>query len=408
MTEKNNIEELGKQFHVFKEAFAEKQTSSDVLIEKKLAEVTDDMTKKLEANQKEAMEKAAQLEAAINRLPSDSKAAEIEEKSKINSAVMDFMKKGGKSEFDEYAQANMKLDEKTMREGVDTDGGYLVRSDFGGIINGRVFETSPLRQFATVLPISSNAIEFVLDDDEFAASPTTEEGGRTNTGTATVGTVRIDAREVYANALVTQSMLDDVPTVDAWAANKIANKISRIENTGFISGDGLSASRGILTYDAWASAGVYEANKVEQVNSGSSALFTYDGLASLQGSLKEDYQGSARFLTKRITLATKIMTLKDDNNRPIFNLDFSKPTLANPMVLGKAVTFCDDMPVAGANSLSLAYGDFGAAYTIVDRLGLRLLRDPYSAKPYIGFYAIKRTGGAVTNFEALKLQKLAA
>jgi HK97 family phage major capsid protein len=400
------IEDLGKQFQAFKEAFNEKQKSTDVLVEEKLSKITNEMTLKLEANQKEAMEKAAQLEAAINRLPSDEKAAELEEKSKVNSAVLDFMRKGGKSDFDEYA-ANLKLDVKTLREGVDTDGGYLVRSDFGGIINGRVFETSPLRQFATVLPITSNSIEFVLDDDEMSASATTEEGSRTATNTATIGTISIPVREVYANALVTQSMLDDVPTIDAWTANKIANKIARIENTGFISGDGLSASRGILTYSAWASAGVYESNKVEQVNSGSSGNFTYDGLASLQGSLKEDYQGNARFLTKRITLATKIMTLKDSQNRPIFNLDFSKPTLANPMILGKPVTFCDDIPVAGANTLSLAYGDFGAGYTIVDRLGLKLLRDPYSAKPYVGFYATKRTGGAVTNFEAIKIQKLA-
>lgn len=399
------MKELASAFGEFKDAIEAKTKSQDVLIEEKLNKTADAITAKLEEVQKENAEKAATLEAAINRMPSDALAATEEAQEKASNAVRSFIKKGGNSEFAEFVET-LGLDEKTLRQAVDTDGGYLVQSQVGGIINGRVFETSPMRQLATVIQGTSNAIDFILDDDEAEALQTVEEGARTTTGTPSIGKLRIEAGEVYAKAKVTQSMLDDVPMIDSWLANKIADKISRIENTNFVTGNGVDKARGILTYDAWSSAGVYQRDAIEQVNSGTNGAFTVDGLISLQGSLKEAYQRNATFLGKRSAI-TQLMKLKDLEGRPIFNLDF-KSNVLEGTIFGKQITFADDMPVIGTDSLSLAYGDFGVGYTILDRLGFRLNRDPYSAKPYVEFYAIKRSGGAVTNFEAIKLQKLSS
>ena len=396
--------DLAGAFVEFKDSMEQSKKDSDVLVETKMNKLGDEISKKLEENQIANEKKNAELEAALNRPSSDAKAESLEFEAKANEAMKGFFKSNADS-FEEFVSKSG-LDEKSMREAVDSDGGYMVRSQFGGIINGRIFETSNLRDLATQIQATGNSIEFVLDDDEFVSSSTTEEGARAQTGTPSIGQVRIDVHENYAKAPVSQSMLDDVPAVDAWAANKIAKKISRAENTGFITGDGVTTSRGILTYDAWTTGGVYERNKIEQLDSGANGGYTYDGLALLQGSLKEDYQSNAQFLVKRLSFAQKIMTLKDDDSRPIFNIDFTKPTLANPMILGKPVKFADDMPTHATGSLSLAYGDFREGYTILDRLGLRLVRDPYSAKPFVEFYAYKRTGGGVTNFEAIKLQKL--
>jgi HK97 family phage major capsid protein len=399
-----DMKELASAFGEFKDAIEAKTKSQDVLIEEKLNKTAEHITAKLEEVQKENAEKAASLEAAINRMPSDVKAETEEAKEKASKAVKAFITKGGNSEFADFA-ATLGLDEKTMRQAVDTDGGYLVQSQVGGIINGRVFETSPMRQLATVIQGTSNAIDFVLDDDEAEALQTTEEGARVTTGTPSIGKLRIEAGEIYAKAKVTQSMLDDVPMIDSWLANKIADKISRTENTNFVNGDGVDKARGILTYDAWTTAGVYQRDAIEQVNSGSNGAYTIDGLISLQGSLKEAYQPNAKFLGKRSAI-TQLMKLKDQNDRPIFNLDF-KSNVLEGTIFGKQVIFADDMPAIGTGALSLAYGDFSAGYTVLDRLGFRLNRDPYSAKPFIEFYAIKRSGGAVTNFEAIKLHKLA-
>jgi len=96
------------------------------------------------------------------------------------------------------------------------------------------------------------------------------------------------------------------------------------------------------------------------------------------------------------------------DNTPIFNMMYDKNNGVETTILTRPLRFADDMPVAGANSLSLAYGDFRTAYVIVDRLGFNTLRDPYTSKPFVQFYTTKRTGGAVVNFEAIKLQKLAS
>ena len=296
---------------------------------------------------------------------------------------------------------------KTMTVGNDGNGGYLAPTEFGGIIMGRVFETSPVRAVANVMTTSASEIEFVLDDDEPDAGWVGEVQSRPDTDTPGVGQIIIPAHEIYAQPKASQKLLDDAGIdIEAWLAGKVAKKFSRVENTAFVVGDGSQKAKGFLAYPAWAAAGTYERNAVEQVNSGTSADFDGDSFKGLQNSLIEDYQGSAIWMMKRSTWAN-VTQLKDTSGRYLFETFSNFRDGDQLQILGHKVSLADDMPAQAANSLSVVYGDFGEGYTVVDRIGIRVLRDPFTSKPFVKFYTTKRTGGAVTNYEALKIMKLA-
>ena len=300
-------------------------------------------------------------------------------------------------------------DIKTMRVGNNPDGGYLAPTDRRTDVSvGRIFETSPMRALASIITTGNSDVELVIDDNESASGGWVgEEGTRSDTDQAQIGLLKIAVHEQFAQPKATQKMLDDAAfNVESWLSEKTNDILTRTENTAFVSGDGSQKPKGFLSYDAWATAGTYERHKIEQVNSGTSGVVVADGLIDLQNSLIEEYQANARFLLKRATFAN-VAKLKDGNGQYLLNAVAMSQGF-NMTLLGKPIVFADDMPAVAANALSIAYGDFGKGYTIVDRIGIRVLRDPYTSKPYIKFYTTKRVGGAVTNFEAIKIQKLAA
>jgi HK97 family phage major capsid protein len=185
--------------------------------------------------------------------------------------------------------------------------------------------------------------------------------------------------------------------VEAWIAEKVSDKFARTEATSFISGNGVGKPRGILTYASGTSF-----NQVEQVVSGSAALLLPDGLISLVYALKAPYKVGAQFLMKRATVSA-IRKFKDTTNQYLWqpSVQAGQPD----SLLGFPIMEADDMEAVAANALAVAFGNFKAAYQIVDRIGIRTLRDPYSSKPYVEFYTTKRVGGGVKNFEAFKIQK---
>ena len=174
---------------------------------------------------------------------------------------------------------------------------------------------------------------------------------------------------------------------------------SRRESTAFVTGNGVSQPRGFLTYPAGTNWG-----QIEQLNSGTSAVVTADSLIRLYYSLKEAYAKQATFLINR-SVVQSIRLLKDTTNQYIWQPGLAAG--APDTLMGVPVKLASDMPVAAANSLSVVVGDFKSAYVIVDRIAIRILRDPFTEKPFVKFYTTKRVGGDVTNFEAIKLLKLA-
>ncbi len=290
--------------------------------------------------------------------------------------------------------------------GSDADGGFLVHPDLSGRIVKLVFETSPVRQVANVVTIGTDALEGINDLDEAGAGWTGETDARNETTSPKIGEYRIPAHELYAEPRATQKMLDDASLdIEAWLAGKVADKLSRLENASFVAGDGVKKPRGFLTYAAGTpSASAF--NVIEQVVSGANGAFAGtnpgDALINLVYALKSAYRQNAVFMLRRATLAA-VRRLKDGQGNYLWQPDFQQRQ--GGTLLGFNVVEAEDMPALAANSLSIAFGDFNAGYQIVDRAGIRILRDAYTAKPYVKFYTTKRTGGDVVNFEAIKLMK---
>ncbi len=336
------------------------------------------------------------IETQLNRpgfdfAHSDSRDPEAENR---KLAVLTYLRKG---------EAAMSPEErKVLSVDSDPDGGYWVTPQMSAQVISKVYETSPMRNVATVETISTDALEIPDDVDEADAGWTSERGTRTETTTPQTGVRRIPVHELYAMPKATQTLLDDAKIdVESWLARKVADKLSRLENAAFINGTGSGQARGLLTYPA----GTTNPGQVQQIKSESASTLTADGLRSLFYSLKSSYINNANWLMSRATLEV-ISKLKDSSNQYLWepSLQAGEPQT----LLSHGIERMEDMPTVAANSLSIAFGDFRQAYTIVDRMGLRVLRDPFSAKPFVLFYTTKRIGGDVTNFEAFVIQKTAA
>jgi len=297
---------------------------------------------------------------------------------------------------------------KTLTAGVNPRGGYWIMPQRASQMVDRIFETSPIRQLATVMTTSSDVVEMIVDDNEAASGGWVGEvQSRGQTNTPDIGMLSIPVHEHFAQPKATQKMLDDAGfNIEAWLSQKVTDKLSREENTAFVVGDGSKKPKGFLTLPAWAAAGVYERDAIEQVNSGTLGTVTADGIINLQNSVKEFYQPNASWLMKRSTWS-KVMLLKASTGEYLLS-----PTSLRDgndlMLRGKRVIFADDMPEIANDSLSVVYGDFRPAYTIVDRFGFRVIRDDITEKGNVLFYTTKRVGGAVTNYESLKILKLSA
>jgi len=298
---------------------------------------------------------------------------------------------------------------KDLVEGSNPDGGFFITPERSTQIIRRVFETSPVRLVANVTTTSSNSMEFVIDDDEADAGWVGEVQSRPDTDTPEIGLKTIPVHELYAQPKATQRMLDDAGfDLEGWLQGKVTRRFSRLENTAFVVGDGSKKPKGFLSYPAWAVAGTYERDAIEQITATGTAgtLDESDDLITLQNSLIDDYQASAVWGGTRETFSD-IMKLKDTTGQYLLNPVMLREG-ADRILIGKRFIIMQDMPEVAANALSVVYGDFGEGYTVVDRFGVRVLRDPYTAKPYVRFYSTKRTGGDVTNFEALKILKINA
>jgi len=313
------------------------------------------------------------------------------------------------------------LERKALQVGTDTDGGFLVNADLSGRIIKRIFETSPIRQFASVQTISTDALEGPTDTDEADAGWVGEAGARPETTTPNIGMWRIATHEVYAKPKATQKLLDDaVWDVEAWLAGKIGDKISRKENLAFILGNGVTQPRGLLTYPVVADSASLNFTALKQVGkikTGTADNFPPvpasgsdpaqgDPLINLVYALKTSYRempGTAFFMHR--STVGRVRRLRDNLGNYLWMPGLAA---APSSVLGYPIAEFNDMPQLGDTSkLAIGFGNLREAYQIVDRVGIRTLRDPFSSKPFIEFYTTKRVGGDLVNFEAIKLLEFA-
>lgn len=297
---------------------------------------------------------------------------------------------------------------KAMSAGSDPDGGYLLPHATQGATLGKIYEQSIMRQLATVQTISTNDIEGLLDNDEASAGWVSELGTRSDTSTPQVGKWRIEAHEMYAMPKVSQRILDDAATnVEAWLSGKIADKFARVEGTAFWTGTGVGQPKGLASYDTAATGDATRAwGTFEHVVTGANGAFhttQFDPVVNLIGALKDQYLANASFTMRRSVRTAARLLKESTTNRYLWEpgMQIGAPE----RLMGYPVRVDEYMPALGNGSLSLAFGDFKQAYLIVDRMGMRTLRDPFTAKPYVVFYTTKRTGGGAQNTEAVKFLK---
>lgn len=288
---------------------------------------------------------------------------------------------------------------KALSSGSAPDGGFAVTPYLSNRIIERIYESSPLRDLAAADTITTDTWKAMAD--YFDTSDSGWEGAESQAGTETatpkMGMASIPVHVQYARPTATQNLIEDAGfNIENWLSRKVGNKLSREEATAFITGTGIGRPRGILTYDngtAWGT--------VEQIAMGAAADLTYDGLVNVKMGLKEYFINRGTWLMNRDAVA-KIMLLKDGVGRPLW-VPSALAGDRSSTVLGAPLKMAADMPTVAAGALAVAYGDWAEAYQIVDRLGITVIRDIYTKKPFTEFYFRKRLGGDVVNFEAFKI-----
>ena len=300
------------------------------------------------------------------------------------------------------------LEGKAMSTAVAADGGYLVDPQTADTIRSMLVSTSSLRAISNVVQVEATSFDVLIDRSEVGSGWATEAAATSETATPTIERISIKLHELAAMPKASQRLLDDSAfDVEGWLAGKIATRFIRAEAAAFINGDGVDKPKGILLPAKVANASWTWGN-LGYIATGAAADFAaanaVDCIISLVYALGADYRANATFIMNSKT-AGAVRKMKDADGRFMWSdgLAASEPA----RLMGYAVQICEDMPDIAANAYAMAFGDFSAGYTIAERPDLRILRDPFSAKPNVLFYASKRVGGDVTDFAAIKLLKIA-
>ena len=304
------------------------------------------------------------------------------------------------------------IERKAVNLATAADGGFALPEQIESVIAQRLVDISPIRSIANVVSVSTSDYKQLVDTRGMASGWVGEATARTETATPAFAERAASMGEIYANPMATQQSLDDLFfNVDAWIAESIATEFAFREGAAFVSGNGTNRPKGFLDYSTLATADASRAwGTLQHIATGVSADFAAsnkgDKLYELLYALKAGHRANSVWVTNKAILG-EIRTFKESTT----NAYLWQPGLAagQPSTLaGYPVVEAEDMPAKAANSLSIAFGDFRAAYTIVDRVGIRSLRDPYSNKPYVGFYTTKRVGGMLVNSEAINVLKFSA
>ncbi len=317
--------------------------------------------------------------------------------------------------FDAYLRSGaddglrgLNLEGKALSTAVAADGGYLVDPQTADTIRSMMQSTASLRAIAGVVAVDAVSYDVLIDRTEVGSGWATETAATTETSTPTIERISIRLHELSAMPKASQRLLDDSAfDVEGWLADKIATRFIRAEAAAFVNGDGIDKPRGFLLPPKVANASWTWGN-LGYVASGAAADFpttnAADCIVNLVYALGADYRANATFVMNSKT-AGAVRKMKDADGRFLWSdgLQAGEP----PRLMGYPVLIAEDMPDIAAGAHAIAFGDFRAGYTIAERPDLRILRDPFSAKPHVLFYATKRVGGDVIDFAAIKLLRFA-
>ena len=298
------------------------------------------------------------------------------------------------------------LEEKALSVGSGADGGYLVPTETEASVMRGVKAISPIRAIAGNRTVSASVYKKPFAISGPATGWVAETAARPETNSPTLSELTFPTMELYAMPSATQALLDDAAVnIDEWLAEEIRIAFAQQEGTALVSGDGTNKPKGFLAYTKVAN-GSWSWGNLGYLATGTDADFDdtdpSDALVDLIYALKSEYRANAHWVLNRATQAT-IRKFKDSSG----NYLWQPPALAGQRatLMNFPVVEAEDMPSVASNAYAVAFGDFNRGYLVVDRTGIRVLRDPYSAKPYVLFYTTKRVGGGVQDFDAIKLLK---
>lgn len=288
----------------------------------------------------------------------------------------------------------------------DPDGGFTVPEEVDAAIDRVALTVSAMRRLCSVRSITTDTYRKLVNVGGASSGWVAEKGARAETDTPTLKEIAINTKEIYAMPAATQALLDDSAVdIAGWLADEVSIEFNEQEADAFIRGNGVEKPKGISAYTMVANAS-YSWGKVGYIAGGHASLLNdMDKIIDIQHALKAVYRNGASWLMNDLTLAT-IRKFKDGDGVYIWRpgLDVGAPDT----ILGKPVEIDDNVDSIGAGKFPVFFGNFKRAYLIIDRLGTRVLRDPYTSKPFVLFYTTKRIGGGLVMPEAIKVLKIAA
>lgn len=390
----DNIEALAIAFEAFKKVHTD---SLDEIKAGKTDVVTTDKLTKIEADldRIQAVVEAVNLRASLGDLGGEEQPRDPEYTSQFQAYF-----KGG--------SPSAKLEEvRAAATKTDGEGGYLAPVEWDRTISKRQKVISPMRQNSSVIAISGAGFKKVFSDGIVGSGWVGETAARPQTTTPGLTILDFGLGELYANPAASQGLIDDAEVdIEAWLADEVSVEFDRQEGIAFLSGDGVNKPFGVLTYvTGAANAAKHPWGAIPALASGAAAGVTGDALFDLQADLAAEHVPNAKFYMNRAA-QTAFRKLKTTDGQYLW-----QPSLVlgvPPTLAGEAVIDMPGMPNVAAGNIAALYGDMAEAYQVIDRIGVRVLRDPYTAKPFVLFYTTKRVGGGVKNPTALRALKIGA
>lgn len=307
---------------------------------------------------------------------------------------------------DDDALRGLELEGKALGTGVAADGGYLVDPQTAEQIKGVLHSSASIRAIANVVNVEATSYDVLVDHTDVGTGWATEAAATAETGTPQIDRITIPLHELSALPKASQRLLDDSAfDIEGWLAERIADKFARAEAAAFVSGDGIDKPTGFLTHPVVAN-GSWSWGSLGYVPTGADGDFASvaasDAIVDLVYALGARYRANGSFVMNSKT-AGAVRKMKDADGRFLWTDGMAAGEPAR--LMGYPVLIAEDMPDIAPDATAIAFGDFSAGYTVAERPDMRILRDPFSAKPHVLFYATKRVGGDISDFAAIKLLK---
>jgi len=402
------IQALSKAFEDFKAAHSEQlKGKADVVTDEKVERINSEVS----TLQAKMDEYSANIQKAIDDLNAKIAAGQINGDGTLGDLP------ATSPEYLAAFKAHMRWGDTKMLNGAlpavaltkstDGEGGYLAPVEWDRTIINKLKLISKIRENARVISISVAGFKKLFNDRAVGSGWVGETASRPATSTPTLGVLDFAPGELYANPAISQQLLDDAAiNLETWLADEVETEFARQEGIAFLGGDGANKPFGILTYvTGGANASKHPWGAIPVVNSGAAAAVTGDGFINLMYDLPSEFTANAKLYISRGSLGA-VRKLKDGQGNYLWQPTY---VAGEPQTLnGSPIVEVPGMPAIAAGNIAALYGDMEQTYLVVDRIGISVLRDPYTNKPFVHFYTVKRVGGGVYNPDPMRALKISA